>query len=142
MQNEYGQMATDLLYPGLADVLSIHEDIIAEDPDAEPGVRSPEAVEAALTYISVGYFDQAPDTIHAKAAHLLRLLIAEHPFVDGNKRAALNTVAVFYDLNGYDFVYEDESIRDILNQFATDAEAVKMSEVIVYCREHTQPAED
>lgn len=135
-------MAPDLLYPTLADVLSIHEDIIAEDPDAEPGVRSPEAVEAALTYISVGYFDQAPVPIHAKAAHLLRLLVAEHPFVDGNKRTALNTVAVFYDLNGYDFGYEDESIRDILHQFATDADAVKMSEVVAYCREHAEPAED
>lgn len=45
-------MANDFLYPELAGVLSIHDDIVAEDPDAEPGVRSPEAVEMALTYIS------------------------------------------------------------------------------------------
>lgn len=49
---------------------------------------------------------QAPASIHAKAAHLMRLLVPEHPFVDGNKRTALNTVTVYYDINGYDFDYE------------------------------------
>lgn len=61
-------MSEHLVFPELADVLSIHEDIIAEDPHSEPGVRSPEAVNSALTYVSVGYFGQAPATIHAKAA--------------------------------------------------------------------------
>lgn len=71
----------------------------------------------------------------------MRLLVAEHPFVDGNKRTALNTVVVFYDLNGFEFEYDGESIRAILNQFATDANSVEMSAVIAYLREHTRPAE-
>lgn len=122
-------MSKNLIYPTSADIFSIHEDIVAESPQTNPGVRSPEVIESALTYISVGYFEQRPDSIHEKAAHRMRLLVAEHPFVDGNKRTALNTVVVFYDLNEFDFDYEDESIRAILKEFASDAGSVDMTEV-------------
>ena len=140
--DEWMEMATDLVFPTLADVLSIHEDIVAEDPESEPGVRSPEAVQSALTYVSVGYFGEVPATIHEKAAHLMRLLVAEHPFVDGNKRTALNTVVVFYEVNGYEFEYGDASIRKLLRRFATDVDAVEMDEIVAYCREHTERAKE
>lgn len=135
-------MADDLLYPELADVLSIHEDIVTENPYSETGVRSPDAIDSALTYVSAGYFGRTPATIHGKAAHLMRLLVADHPFVDGNKRTALNTVVAFYDINGYDFAYEDEPIRDILRRFAVDADAVEMDAVIAYFQTHAQIAEE
>ena len=134
-------MDSDLYYPTVDDILSIHQDIISEDSQAEAGVRSPESIKSALTYISVGYFNKIPRSIHSKAAHLLRLLVAELPFVDGNKRTALNTVVVFYDLNGYDFDYDDRQIRRILKQFATDSEAVEMEEVIAYFRANTRSSE-
>lgn len=135
-------MPADLLYPTRAEVLAIHDDIIAEDPAAEPGVRSPEAIDSTLTFVSEGYFGEVPDTVHEKAAHLLRLLVADHPFVDGNKRTALNTTVVFYDLNGFSFDYEDESVRDILKRFAVDADAVDMEQVVEYCRIHSRSAEE
>lgn len=133
--------SSEVEYPSVDDVLAIHEDIITEDVSSVAGVRSPDAIQSALTYISVGYFGQSPTGIHSKAAHLMRLLVAEHPFVDGNKRTALNTIVVFYDLNGFEFEYEDEPIRAILKQFATDADSVEMSAVIAYFREHARPAE-
>lgn len=80
-------------------------------------------------------------SIHAKAAHLLSLLVAEHPFVDGTKRTALNTVAVLYILDGNDFDHGDEQIRHILREFATDSEAVEMKEMIAYCRTNTRSSE-
>lgn len=132
---------SEIEYPSVDDILAIHEDIIAEDAGSEAGVRSPDAIQSALRYISEGYFGQSPRTIHSKAAHLMRLLVAEHPFVDGNKRTALNTVVVFYELNDFEFEYEDESIRAILKDFATDADSVEMSTVIAYLREHSSPAE-
>ena len=134
-------MDDDFYYPARDDLLTIHEDIVREDQQTESCVRSPEAVESALVYISVGYFDEVPESIHAKAAHLLRLLVAEHPFVDGNKRTALNSVVVFYELNGYKFEYEDRRIRRILKQFASDSAAVEMEEVIAYFRYHTRSGE-
>ncbi len=98
----------------------------------EPGVRSTDAIESALQYISEGFFGEVPETIHEKAVHLMRLLVAEHPFVDGNKRTALRPVVVFYMLNGYTFEYGDE-VRALLHRFATTQD-VDVETAVIYFR--------
>lgn len=126
-------------YPDADDVHAIHEAIVASDDRTEPGVRTPAAVESALVYVSEGYFGEAPETIHEKAAHLMRLLAAEHPYVDGNKRTALTT-AVFYDLNGCYFDADDR-VRRILKEFATDEASVDTKEIVAYLRQRTTQPE-
>ncbi len=71
-----------------------------------------------------GNFGTVPETIHEKVFHRFRLLVANHPFVDANKRTALNTTAVFYFLNGY--------------QFGTDQTTVDETETVEYLRSHTE----
>ncbi len=129
-------MTARVWYPSVEDVLAIHEEIVTEYPDTSPGVRNRGDVEFALDYIREGSFDVAPGTIHEKAFHLLRLLVANHPFVDGNKRTALNTVVVFYLLNGHRFDYDDE-IRGILKRFGTDESDVDETRVLEYLRTNT-----
>ena len=129
-------MTDSFWYPSVDDVLDIHEDVVSEYPNTSPGVRSRGDVEFALEYVSEGNFGSVPETIHEKAFHLLRLLVANHPFVDGNKRTALNTTTVFYLLNGYQFEYDDE-IREILAKFGTDEKAVDEDDVLEYLRAHT-----
>jgi len=124
-------MSDSLWYPSVEDVLDIHDDIVSEYSDTSPGVQNRGDVEFALEYIEGESFGSVPETIHEKAFHLLRLLVANHPFVDGNKRTALNTVVVFYLLNGYRFDYDDE-IRDVLKQFGTDETTVSEERVIDY----------
>jgi death-on-curing protein len=130
-------MADSVWYPSVEDILAIHDDIISEYPDTPGGVQNRGDIEFVLNYIEDGSFDTAPETIHEKAFHLLRLLVANHPFVDANKRTALNTTVVFYFLNGYRFKYDDE-IRTILKQFGTDEEAVDTEDTITYLRSHTE----
>jgi death-on-curing protein len=129
-------MADSVWYPSVEDVIAIHDDILSEYPDTPSGVQNRGDIEFALNYIEEGNFDIAPETIHEKAFHLLRLLVANHPFVDANKRTALNTTVVFYFLNGYLFEY-DEGIRAILKQFGTDEAAVDEAEVVEYLQSHT-----
>ena len=129
-------MTTSFWYPLVGDVLAIHDDIVSEYPDTSPGVQNRGDIEFALDYISEGTFGSVPETIHEKSFHLLRLLVANHPFVDGNKRTALNTVTVFYLFNGYRFAYDDE-IREVLKQFGTDERTVDQEYVLEYLREHT-----
>jgi death on curing protein len=128
----------EIEYPAEAEVLAIHADIIDSDPAAAPGTERLGAIESALVYVSEGYFGQVPETIHQKAAHLLRLIAAGHIFVDGNKRTALDTVALFYLMNGYEFTYDEELEDEILVAYATDQESVDIERVIAYCREHTE----
>ncbi|MFC7325870.1 type II toxin-antitoxin system death-on-curing family toxin [Halorubrum rutilum] len=126
-------MTDDLAYPSVELILDLHEQIVAEGDTTEPGVRSEDTIGSALQYISEGFFGEVPETIHAKAIHLMRLLVAEHPFIDGNKRTALRTVVVFYMLNGYTFDYGDE-IRALLHRFATDEAAVDTATAVIYFR--------
>ena len=129
-------MTDSLWYPSVDDVLDIHEDIVSEYPDTSPGVQRRGDIEFALAYVNEGSFGEVPETIHEKAFHLLRLLGANHPVVDGNKRTALNTAVVFYLLNGYRFEYDGE-IRAILKQFGTDERTVDEDDVLEYLRTHT-----
>lgn len=131
-------MADSLWYPSVEDVLAIHDDIVSEYPATTAGVQNRGDIEFVLEYIEDGAFETAPETIHEKAFHLLRLLVANHPFTDANKRTALNTTVVFYYLNGYQFAYDDE-IRTILKRFGTDEASVDAKETIEYLSTHTEP---
>jgi death-on-curing protein len=123
----------DVAYPSAELILDLHEQIVEEGDATEPGVRSEDAIESALQYVSEGFFGEVPYTLHEKAVHLMRLLVADHPFVDGNKRTALRTVVVFYMLNGYTFEYGDE-IRALLHRFATDEATVDIETAVIYFR--------
>jgi len=129
-------MTDPLWYPSVEDLLAIHEDIVSEYPDTSSGVQNRGDIEFALEYISEGNFGSVPKTIHEKTFHLLRLLVANHPFVDGNKRTALNAATVFYLFNGYRFEYDDE-IREILKRVGTDETTVDEDHVLDYLRTHT-----
>ncbi len=115
----------------------LHDDIVSEYADTHSGIQNRGDIKFALHYIEEGRFGTEPETIHEKAFHLLRLLVANHPFVDANKRTALNTAVVFYFLNGYRFEYDDE-VRSLLKQFGTDEAAVDEAAAIEYLRSHSE----
>lgn len=129
-------MGDSVWYPSVEDVIAIHDDIVSEYTETHRGVRNRGDIEFAISYVEHGSFGTTPETIHEKAFHLMRLLVANHPFVDANKRTALNTTVVFYFLNGYRFAY-DEEIRKLLKRFGTDEQAVDDQETISYLRTHT-----
>jgi len=133
-------MGDSIWYPSVDEILTIHKDIVSEYADTSSGVRNRGDVEFAVDYIKEGSFGTVPETIHQKAYHLLRLLVTNHPFVDANKRTALNTVVVFYLLNGYRLDYDDE-IKTILKRLATDQSVVDDAETIEFLRSHTEEIE-
>ena len=82
-------------YPTVTDIVAIHDEIIAEDEDSQPGVEDRDRIQFAIDYIRDGMMGQRPETVHEKAFALMRLIASNHWFVDGNKRTALNTTALF-----------------------------------------------
>jgi len=126
-------VTANIAYPTTDQIVGLHEQIVEAGDATDAGVRSEDAVASALQYVSEGYFGEVPETVHEKAMHLIRLLVADHPFVDGNKRTALQTGVVFYMLNGYTFDYGDE-IRALLHRFATDEAAVDTETAVIYFR--------
>jgi len=98
-------------------------------------------VEYAIEFVREGQFGSGPESLHEKAFHLLRLLVANHPFVDGNKRTALATTVLFYEMNGIEFRY-DREVKDILKAFGTNANEVSQSRVTSYLEQHTDPLDE
>lgn len=86
---------SDVFYPSVEEIIEIHNDIIEDDPDAEPGLKNRGDLEYAIDHIQFGTHGEGPETIHEKAYHLMRLIAANHPFVDGNKRTALASTVYF-----------------------------------------------
>jgi death-on-curing protein len=130
---------TNLEYPTSDDIHDIHDAVVGEDLDTEPGIKSGGDIDFAVSYISEGYYGEVPEGIHEKAAHLMRLIAAGHAYTDGNKRTALESVELFYNLNGYRFEYGHE-VEDILEDFATDADLVDIDAVASYLNNHTTSA--
>jgi death on curing protein len=102
-------------YLSLAEVLELHRRVV----DLAGGVsalRDIGALQSALAQAHVTFdaVDLYP-TLEEKAAALMLSLIANHPFVDGNKRVGHAAVETFLMLNGLEFnASVDESERMVI----------------------------
>jgi death-on-curing family protein len=132
-----GEKSESISYLSVDDILDIHELIVESNAETTAGVTSPGDIEYAVEHIQEGQFGQVPESLHEKAFQLLRLIAANHPFVDGNKRTALMTSRIFYALNGLRFDY-DREIKAILKTLATDEASVDTDNSLAYLREHTE----
>lgn len=84
------------LYPTLAETLELHTRLI-ERFGGKDGVRDLGLLESALMRPQTGYYK----TLSLEAAALLQSLCQNHSFLDGNKRVAFATTAVFLRMNAY-----------------------------------------
>ena len=94
-------------------VLAIHDEQLAEHGGAT-GVRDIGLLESALgrPLNLAGYGD--PDMAELGATYALAIT-GNHPFVDGNKRAAFMAMAAFLDFNGMRFEPPDgEAVMTML----------------------------
>jgi len=82
-------------FPTLQEVLAIHE-LLIQTFGGPSGVRDMGALEAALMRPQLGYYESLLD----EAAALMESLANNHPFVDGNKRAAFFVTDTFLRMNG------------------------------------------
>jgi death-on-curing protein len=76
-------------------------------------------------------------SIHEMAAAYLFHICKNHPFVDGNKRAALICTIVFLGANGHRVSAPDDALYDIVIGVA--AGRVSKAEAAVFLEKHTKP---
>ena len=81
-------------------VLDIHAEAIARFGGSD-GVREPTLLESAVAAPQATFGGESPyaDVVEVAAAYLF-YICKNHPFIDGNKRAALGACLVFLRLNG------------------------------------------
>jgi death-on-curing protein len=104
------------------------------------GVRDRGAAEAALArpQMTFGGEDLYSD-VESKAAALMHSVVADHPFLDGNKRAGAAVAEFFLNLNGVDLIAEDDELIDVTLSVAKGeltAEALS-----IWCRQRTRRRE-
>lgn len=90
------------LHLSLDIVLEIHAEAIAQF-GGSAGLRDQALLESAIAAPQASFGGESPfkDVVEIAAAYLF-YLCSNHPFVDGNKRAALGSCLVFLRLNDFD----------------------------------------
>ena len=117
----------DPTYPTVADLSAVHE-VVAEHPRTEPGLRDAGALDAAVGTAVDG---PASGGRPAVAARLCRLLVANHPFVDGNKRTGLRALVLTFELGGGTLRYGADA-ESLVRLLATDERMVDIAHVADY----------
>ena len=100
------------------DVLAMHAQQLDLFGGAE-GVRDPAALESAVAMPAATFDGQFlhADLFLMAAAYAFH--IAENqPFLDGNKRTALNAALVFLDINGWIVLDPDDTLADAIISLA------------------------
>ena len=103
------------------DLELIHIQIIDASGGSQ-GTRDSGRLESALASCRQEVFgEDLYPTIFEKAAVLTRGIIADHPFVDGNKRSGIMAGIIFLNLNGYDtLLISDSELEDFAVKIAVD----------------------
>ena len=85
-----------VLFPTLQEALELHKRLIQRFGGTD-GILDMGLLESALVRPQTGYYD----TLSLQAAALLQSLCQNHCFVDGNKRVAFASTAIFLRMNDY-----------------------------------------
>ena len=101
------------------EILRLHFQVI-EDFGGSHGIRDEGRIKSVVNAPAQAAFgaEQYP-TIFEKAAVYLRNIIADHPFVDGNKRTAVTVAGIFLMRNGYNLTAASKQLEDFAVEIAT-----------------------
>ena len=100
--------------PPLQAVLDLHGELLAEHGGA-PGIRDLGALEASLArpFQIIAYGDERL-TIFDLAAAVCASICRNHPFVDGNERAAFVALGLVLGLNGFELDAAEREAADTI----------------------------
>jgi len=102
------------------DVELIHMQIV-DASGGSHGTRDRGRLESAVAAQTQSVFgEEVYKTLYEKAAALCRGIIADHPFVDGNKRTGIMTALLFLESNGVRTKVDDKDLEDFAVKIATD----------------------
>lgn len=124
----------ELWFPSYRDVVEIH-DLILEDSGGEPGILSPGTIRSAVERTRWGPFPGAGD-LWERAAFLVRGIAQDHPFVDGNKRTAIQAADLFLSRNGWRLAVEEETLVGVAVSVAKGARDVQA--IAAWLRFHSE----
>ncbi len=130
--------ASELRWITKQGLLSLHAESLAEFGGSE-GIRDESLLDLALArpHQLLAYGDPPPDIAALSAAYGVGIA-RNHPFVDGNKRAAFLSIGLFLDKNGCKL---DAPLEDAYQAMLALADGSMTEEMLAaWLRLHMQPA--
>jgi death-on-curing protein len=118
-------------YISKATVLAIHQDQIDRFGGSH-GIRDEGLLEAAIFRPQTGYYR---DLIE-EAAALWESLSQNHPFIDGNKRAAFGSLCAFLGANGAPLQANVEEAMAFVTGLY-ESNSFRFDQLVSWLREHT-----
>ena len=119
------------------EVVYAHDKAIAGAGGGATGLLDIGRVEAAVARMSAGFgpVELYPD-VFGKAAALLEALIANHGFLDGNKRTAMLSATALLERNGWVLTYSADEVVSFALGVATHQ--IGFGEIVAWLREHSE----
>ena len=122
-------------YPTVDEVIAVHARLIARF-GGSLGIRDRAALESAIARPQRGYYAD----IVQEAAALWESLSQKHPFIDGNKRAAVTVTAAFLRMNGFRMEFDDtEAFSFLIGLY--EANALRFEKLEAWLRDHVVPTD-
>lgn len=116
-------------------VLFIHARLISETGGSH-GIRDLGLLQSAIARPQATFDSQdLYPNVFAKAGALMESLLQNHPFVDGNKRAAITSAAMFLRMNGYRLTTSNAELEQFT--FAALLEHWPVDRLATWFEEHT-----
>jgi death-on-curing protein len=116
-------------------VKEIHTAVLEEFGGA-PGIRDEGLLDSAVAAPQASFGGQSPfaDVIEVAAAYLF-YLCRNHPFIDGNKRAAMVATIVFLRLNGIEPAADSDAWEALVlnvaaSRFDREQTTLRLSELL------------
>ena len=111
-------MTGEIFFLSVGDVIQIQENTIEVDGGIA-GLRDPGLLESAVTMPQQQFGGEYlhPGLIDMATAYMFHIAM-NHPFRDGNKRAAVLSALVFLDVNGIKNFPDPKELEDITMQLA------------------------
>lgn len=115
-------------------VLQLHVNLIKATGGID-GIRDEGMLDSALNspFQSFGGKELYP-SIPAKAAQLCFGLVKNHAMIDGNKRLGTHVMLVFLALNGYELIYSQKELSDIILALASGE--IGAEQILQWINEH------
>lgn len=119
----------------LEQLLMLHGLILAQDGGSD-GVRDLGRLEAALaTQFQEVFGTELYPSVHNKAAALMRGVVADHPFVDGNKRTATLAGLTILKVNGVNLTATNQELENFAVSIAVEHFSVE--EITAWLEKHS-----
>lgn len=119
----------------LEHLLELHA-LVVDATGGSTGLRDLGRLEAALATQTQNVFgEELYSEIVDKAAAMIRGIIADHTFVDGNKRTAMLTGLTLLEINGISFNAKPGEVEDFAVEIATTQSDVPR--ISSWLREHS-----